>query len=182
MTMPTIRLPPYVMLDPQSLWHVSGLFSAALESMSLPSRLKMQNGDRQTMDGLISGLNINGNQNIAKLRMSIDQSTAPNGHHRSGRLATPGEKGDLRVPSQDRSISRAYGDEELGLATFDMDFFPTETGEQPSRQQSKKEPHVFGQAEAFRVREATGPRETNEEDEGYERARRRAVGLPLIHK
>ncbi|KAE9379258.1 tubulin nucleotide-binding domain-like protein [Stipitochalara longipes BDJ] len=182
MTMPTAKLPPYVMLDPKSPWHVSGLLSTALESMSLPSRLKIQNGRRQTMDGLISALNINGNQNIAKLRMSVDQSTALNGQYKPGGLAAPAESRDLRIPSQDRGVSSSHGDEKLDLITLDMDFFPAEVGEQTSRQQSNKEPHVFGQAEAFRVREAIGPQETNGEDEGYERARRRAAGLPLIHK
>jgi hypothetical protein len=182
MTMPTARLPPYVVLDPQSPWHVSGLLSAALESMSLPSRLKIQSGSRQTMDALISVLNVNGNQNIAKLRMSVDQSTALNGHNRPGRLATPVESRDPRVPSQERVVTRSHGDEKPDLAIFDMDFFPAETGEQISWQQRNKEPHVFGQAEAFRVQEVTSSQGTNAEDEGYERARRRAAGLPLIHK
>jgi hypothetical protein len=182
MTLPTTKLPAYVTVDPQSPWHVSGLLSAAFESMSLTSRLKIKNGSRQTMDGLISALNINGNQNIAKLRMSVDQTTALNGHHRSGRLAASTESKDSRVRSQDRSAHDSQADEETDLATFDMDFFPADTGEQISRQPSNKEPHVFGQAEGYRVREISDSQETNEEDEGYERARRRAAGLPLIQK
>jgi hypothetical protein len=134
------------------------------------------------MDGLISALNINGNQNIAKLRMSVDQTTAPNGHHRSGRLAAPTESRDSRVRSQDRRGHDAQADEETDLTTFDMDFFPADTGEQISRQRSNKEPHVFGQAEGYRVQEVSDSQETNEQDEGYERARRRAAGLPLIQK
>lgn len=184
LTLPTARLPPYVTVDPQSPWHVTGLLSAAFESMSLPSRLNMRNGIRQTMDILIGALNINGNQNIAKLRMSVDQATAPNGHHRPGRLAAPTESKDSRVPSQDRSVQDSKADREVDLTTFDMDFFPAETGEQTSRRQSNKEPHVFGQAEGYRVQdlEVAGSKETNEEDDGYERARRRAAGLPLIQK
>jgi hypothetical protein len=182
MTLPTARLPNYVTVDRQSPWHVSGLLSAALESMSLPSRLKTKYGSRKTIDRLISALNINGNQNIAKLRMSVDQKTAPNGHQGPGRLAAPTESRDSRVSYQDRSVrgSQAGGDSDLN--TFDMDFFPAETGEQISRRQSNKESHIFGQVEGYRVKEITDSQETSGEDEGYERARRRAAGLPLIQK
>ncbi|PMD23979.1 tubulin nucleotide-binding domain-like protein [Hyaloscypha hepaticicola] len=182
MTLPTAKLPPYVTIDPQSPWHVSGLLSAALESMSLPSRLKMTNGSRQTMDRLISALNINGNQNIAKLRMSVDQTAAPNGHHRPGRLDAPVESRDPRLRSQDRSDQNLPADGESALTTFDMDFFPVETGEQTRRRSSNKEPHVFGQAEGYRVPELPGSQKATEEDEGYDRARRRAAGLPLIQR
>ena len=182
MTLPTAKLPPYVTIDPQSPWHVSGLLSAALESMSLPSRLKMTNGSRQTMDRLISALNINGSQNIAKLRMSVDQTAAPNGHHRPGRLDAPAESRDPRLRSQDRSDQNLPADGESALTTFDMDFFPVETGEQTRRRSSNKEPHVFGQAEGYRVPELPGSQEATEEDEGYDRARRRAAGLPLIQR
>jgi hypothetical protein len=182
MTMPTAPLPSYVMVDSRSSWHVSGLLSAALESMSLPSRLRMKNGSRQTMDGLISALNINGNQNIAKLRMSVDQTTAQNGDRRSGKLSVPTESRDLRVRSQERGDHDLQADEEPELLTFDMDFFPAETGEQSRGLRTSKKTHVFGQSESYRVGNVTESKGTNEEDEGYERARRRAAGLPLIQK
>ena len=134
------------------------------------------------MDQLISALNINGNQNIAKLRMSVDQTAAPNGHHRPGRLDAPAESRDPRLRSQDRSDHKPPADGESALTTFDMDFFPVETGEQTRRRSSNKEPHVFGQAEGYRVPELPGSQEVNEEDEGYDRARRRAAGLPLIQR
>lgn len=181
MTLPTAKLPSYVTVDPQSPWHVSGLLSAALESMSLPSRLKMVRGSRQTMDGIISAVNVNGNQNIAKLRMSIDQNAAPNGHKRHGRLAVPTESRDLRVRSQERIIHDAQADE-TDVKIFDMDFFPEETGDQPRERRSDKETHVFGQAEGYRVQENIHSLQANEEEDGGERARRRAAGLPLIQK
>jgi hypothetical protein len=178
-SIPSAPLPSYVMVDPGSPWHVSGLLSAAIESMSLPSRLKIKNGSRQTMDGLINALNINGSQTIAKLRMSVDHTTALNSHYGQGRLSAPTESKDLRVPSQDRSIQ---ADLDADLATFDMDFFPAETGEQPKGRRSSNVPHVFGQAEYYRVGESNDSNGSNEKDEGYERARRRAAGLPLIQK
>lgn len=178
--MPTKVLPSYVMLDPRSQWHISGLFSTALESMTLPSRLKVQ---RETLDQLASALNVNGNQNIAKLRMSIDQTASLNGHHRPGRLEVRTESRDARVPSQGPGDSGnpILGEEDLSI--FDMDFFPSESVDYSRRQsRSVKIPHVFGQAETYRGEMKTGDEETNEEDEGPERARRRAAGLPVIHK
>jgi hypothetical protein len=179
MTMPSTVLPSYVMLDPHSQWHVSGLHSTALESMTLPSRLK---ATRETLDQLGSALNVNGNQNIAKLRMSIDQKVALNGHHLSGRLEVRAESRDMRVPSQERHNHTSDVPDENDLTTFDMDFFPTETGEQIRGRRSVKKPHVFGQAENYRGDEIPEDEKTNEEDEGYERARRRPAGLPVIHK
>jgi len=178
-TMPSTMLPSYVMLDPHSQWHVSGLLATALESMTLPSRLK---ATRETLDQLASALNVNGNQNIAKLRMSIDQKVGLSGHHRSGRLEVRAENRDMRVPSQERSNIIDNGPDENDLTTFDMDFFPTETVEQNRGRRSIKKPHVFGQAENYRGDEDPQDEKANEEDEGYERARRRAAGLPVVHK
>ena len=79
-------LPNYVMIDTKSRWHVGGLLSTAYETMTLPSRLRLGNGSRASLDELVNVLNVNGNQNIAKVRMSIDQKDAPNGHHGSARL------------------------------------------------------------------------------------------------
>jgi Tubulin domain len=182
MTLPTARLPTYVTVDRQSQWHVSGLLSTAFESVSLLSRLKTKNGNRQTMDSLVNALNINGNQNIAKLRMSVDQTTALNGHHIPGKLTAPPASRDSRVPSQARSFRGSQTSENSDLTAFDMEFFPEETGEQIGGRQSNKEPHVFGQVEGYRVKEIIESQETSGEDGGYERKRQRAAGLPLIQK
>jgi len=180
MTMPSKVLPTYVMLDPRSQWHISGLFSTALESMTLPSRLKAK---RETLDQLGSALNVNGNQNIAKLRMSIDYETPLNHQQRPGRLEVRAESQDARVPSQDRSSDSNSISEENDLSIFDMDFFPLESVDHNrGRNHKAKKPHVFGQAETYRGYEKMGALEANNEDEGPRRAHRRAAGLPLIHK
>lgn len=180
MTMPS-TLPSYVTMDTHSPWHISGLLSTALESMTLPSRLK--NG-RETLDQLASALNVNGNQNIAKLRMSIDQKTALNEHHdrlgRPERLEVRAQSRDTRMPSRERITAEAPGEEEL--TTFDMDFFPAETVEPTRGRRTTKKVHIFGQAETYRGEEDQEVEQANNEDEGYERARRRAAGLPVIHK
>jgi hypothetical protein len=183
MIIPSAVLPSYIMIDPMSQWHVSALLATALESMTLPSRLKLQNGGRETIDQLTSALNINGNQNIAKLRMSIDQEKALNGHSNAVLLNSQSQAEDLRAPLQERRAANTYTDEHNNEPeTFDMEFFPSDTGEQLRGRRDIKKPHVFGQAEYHRSDEAEDGRNTNEVDEGHERARRRAAGLPIIQK
>ena len=182
--MPSI-LPGYVTVDPKSQWHVSGLLSTALESMTLPSRLKLRDGTRETLDHLSGALNVNGNQNIAKLRMSVDHTPVPavNGHNRPGRLEVRAQSRDPRVPSQDRAGKESDGD---GLTTFDMDLFPAEIAEESRGRRTTQTAHVFGQAENYRGDEekikALKVIESSDEDEGFERARRRAAGLPVIQR
>lgn len=185
--LPLKALPAYVVIDPNSQWHVSALLATAWESMTLPSRLKLQDGGRETIDQLTSALNINGNQNIAKLRMSIDQPQVINGRHEPGRLNPHSREGDMRAPLQERRVTGAVtAGHEYELRTLDMDLFPSETGEQVRGCRTTKRPHVFGQAEYHRSDEKGVADDANEMHwemgEGYERARRRAAGLPIIQK
>lgn len=176
-------LPSYVMIDQQSKWHVGGLLSTAFETMTLPSRLKLQNASRESLDQLVNVLNVNGNQNIAKIRMSIDQKSAPNGRHRSARLEVRAQSRDPRLPSQERRVEEFLSPEDKELKTFDMDFFPAEAGEQSRGRRAVKEPHVFGQAETYRADDQKESKvEDTDEEAGHERARRRAAGLPIIQK
>lgn len=161
---------------------MSALLSTAIETMTLPSRLKGQNSSRETLDQLVNALNINGNQNIAKLRMSIDQKKALNGHSRPGRsLEVGSQSNDARMPSQDRRADDSHDEGEDEVSTFDMEFFPSESLEQNRGRRNPKKPHVFGQAESHRSEKTTRNGAT-EEDQGFQRARRRAAGLPIIQK
>jgi len=178
MAMPSAMLPSYVTMDSHSQWHVSGLLSTALESMTLPSRLKI---NRQTLDQLANTLNVNGGQNIAKIRLSIDQKSALNGHQPPSRLEVRAQSRDTRMPSQERPAGDNAPNED-DVTTLDMDFFPTEAAEQSRGRSLSKKVHVFGQAETYRGDEDPNLEDTNEENEGRERARRRAAGLPVIHK
>lgn len=180
-TVPSAKLPSYVSMDINSPWHVSALLSTAIETMTLPSRLKAQDSSRETLDQLVNALNVNGNQNIAKLRMSIDQKKALNGHSRPGRLEV-GSQSDTRMPSQDRRANEVRDEEQEEVSTFDMEFFPAESIEQNRGRRHLKKPHVFGQAESHRVSDEATNDEATGEDEGFERARRRAAGLPIIQK
>jgi len=181
MAIPSGALPSYVMLDPHSQWHVSGLLSTAMESMSLPSRLKIQDSARQTFDQLSNALNVNGHQTITKLRMSVDQKTSLNGHGQSAVVEEGAQIPDSRIPPGNGHAAASSNEEEEKPKIFDMDFFPTETGEQPRGHRTKK-PHVFGQTENFRSDHDLEETNIIGDDGGHERARRRAAGLSITQR
>lgn len=181
--LPSAHLPSYVIIDTHSEWHRSALISTALESMTLSTRLRMYQSSRETLDQVTSALNINGNQNIAKLRMSVDQKAGLNGDRRLRR--PEGQSKDARVPSQDRNFDDwSNPSKEDDVMTFDMDFFSTETGEQSRGRRNTKKNHVFGQSENYRKNGNKTEEYINdeEEDEGHVRARQRAAGLPIVHR
>jgi hypothetical protein len=177
--LPSAALPSYTAVDPKSNWHVSALFATALESMTLPSRLKLQNSSRETIDELTSAININGNQNIAKLQMSIDQKepTKDSSHQ------VLSSQGDMRAPSQERrgasNIVATTNDEPNSL---DIGLFPSDGAQQSREQRNTKSSHIFGQAEYHRSDEDNPQKAISYADEGHERARRRAAGLPIVEK
>lgn len=176
-------------MDRRSPWHVSALFATALESMTLPARLKPMNGIRYSLDELAASLNVNGNQNIAKLQMSIssrisdEETNGTNGvsvDARPGRLDVRNGGKDTRIPSQDgRAV--AMPTVENDEVPFDMDLFPSEEPNVGRRRPSNKRSHTFGQVEAYRGEDAADVHEPDDFD-GQERARRRAAGLPIVHK
>lgn len=189
MTVPSDNLPAYVTLDRNSLWHVSGLISTALESMTLPSRLKAKDGTRETLDDLAAVLNVNGNQNIAKLQMSIrptSKSAQQDNHGRSGRLAVHGQDADLRTPFREGWRDEVEMSGEAASNPMDIDFFPSNEPNQDRRRQKSKTMHIFGEVQNFRGHEDELPENYVEEVkhgvDGRDRARRRAASLPILHR
>lgn len=192
MTIPaTAAMPSYVHLDRRSVWHASALLSTAMESITLPSRLKAQNGVRQSLDDIAASLNVNGNQNIAKLRMSVAPASKVNGTSKAHISPTNGTNGnsDMRLPTHERLNAYASFEDHTkdnkknDLEVLDIDFFPSEEFNQARGRILGKKPHVFGQAEISRANpNSSTPVPTNEEDDGQERARRRAAGLPVVNR
>ncbi|RDL40682.1 Tubulin nucleotide-binding protein [Venustampulla echinocandica] len=180
-SMPSASLPQYVRLSQQSQWQISGLLSVAMESIALPSRLKIHNSNRATLDQLANSINVNGNQTIAKLSLSIDQKSTTNGHHLPVLPHEQASDGDLRIPSRENQDADLSFKDVDDIKDLDMDFFPTESG-QELRGRRNKRFHVFGQTKISRTTEDVKQSDTFGEDEGFERARRRAVGLPIIQK
>ncbi|KAI8958976.1 tubulin nucleotide-binding domain-like protein [Daldinia sp. FL1419] len=88
LALPETPLPPSVRLDPSSTWHVTALLAAAMESITLYTRLKTT--DRaysSNLGNMTDLLNVFGKQTIANLEMSISepQKSTPNGTNRLGR-------------------------------------------------------------------------------------------------
>lgn len=151
--------------------------------MTLPSRLKVQNSSLQRLDEFENALNINGNQNIAKLRMSIEKKPETNDHSHSSRPEIPAHSRDTRLPSQERGSDEPRHLDGGDLRVFDMNLFPEADEVQSSRGRGRsKRRHVFGQLESYRGNEDIEDEIGYDEDDGTMRARQRAAGLPLVHK
>lgn len=96
-------------LDASSPWHVSALLASAVESVTLPSRMR-DPARRETLSGLAEALNTMGKQSVAGLQMSVDHS----GSEKPG-----GERGDIRM--------RTLSEEELAEGVqLDMRFTPSD--------------------------------------------------------
>lgn len=173
---------------------MSALFSTAVESITLPSRLKSAT-NRETLDTLAAALNINGKQNIAKLQMSLvpESSNSVDGSN----FDVSGKAGDRRLPSH--LISRVNGNghssgihssnlteddnnEDLALESLDIDFFPSSPPTTSRQRLTPKKLHIFGQAETYRG-DLNSNKTSHETDyDGHSRAIRRAAGLPILHR
>lgn len=67
---PSPRLRNILSLDTSSSWHTSALLSAAIESATLPSRVK-DAANRDTLGDVADRLNVHGKQTVANLQMSF---------------------------------------------------------------------------------------------------------------
>lgn len=64
------RLRSVLDFDARSQWHTSALLSAAVESATLPSRLK-DGANRDSLGNMADSLNVHGKQTVANLQMSF---------------------------------------------------------------------------------------------------------------
>ncbi|KAK0646632.1 tubulin domain-containing protein [Cercophora newfieldiana] len=163
-------LPGTVSLDHTSPWHASALLASAMESITLPSRLK-DRANRDTLSGMADTLNAMGKQTIAGLQMSF---TSPS--------SSPSENHD---PHQ-RKNNKLTEDELTEGVTLDIKFTPTDQLD-PSRRNgfhSIKTPKVFSQLVALRGYPASedvdGVTEMEMEQEAHDfRRRRRNPSEPI---
>lgn len=134
-------LPPYVSLDGSSRWHTSALAAAAMESMTLPTRLRSDETSRATFDNLESTLNGDGMRRIAACSLSIrdpaslEESAQPNGHSDS-RMTN----GHLENEDEQRQ------DQNLDIDLFPQ-LVPTNTS---NRDRNARRPHTFSKIESLR--------------------------------
>lgn len=149
------NLPDYVNLDTTSEWYTSALLCSAMESATLPTRVRASGGQQGSMALLEAALNTTGKQTIFELRSSVDREPEiqVNGHTNSN--------------EHDRATIFVHEDSEpeISASTFDIAYIDglTTSGD-----------HKFGQVEIHRhsVRsgtfsstlEAVAPRRTQDEE------------------
>lgn len=182
LAIPSLGLPSYLQLTRGSLWQTSALLSTALESMTLPSRLRPGGGRRGHLNDMEAALNVNGNQRIANVQMSITDPSVLKHKQLAGGNAYDDR---MRGSNTDRPLKE---DQFLAsYASLDMDFFCGEAQDTSSnglRAPKGKRHQVFGQVESVRGNVGnTGDTGRDQEDEvGETRKRRRLAALPLIEK
>lgn len=177
MSIPPTQLPQYVHIDRYSQWHTSALLSAALESITLPTRLKHDTQKHGFVGDLEAALNVNGNQRIAQLQCSIlDPNHSP--------LITTHGSTDDRVPSGSNCILVEEDGHNLADSKLDMNFsWSNARSISPLLTQHNKSDHVFGAVENTRTKiEIAKDEETDKDNINYARKRRRSAGLPVIER
>ena len=177
LSMPTALLPKYVHLDRNSQWHTSALMSTAVESMTLPSRLRSDIQRRGLLSDLEAALNINGNQRIAQLQCSIvdPEIKTPK--------STDAKRNSDHRASSDTSWALIGEDGLEGTnAGLDIDLSCSDTRSSlsfTSRHQASD--HTFAQVENLRS-EIEVDEEAQGDESAYAHKRRRFAALVVVQK
>ncbi|KAI4105680.1 MAG: hypothetical protein L6R37_002579 [Teloschistes peruensis] len=171
-------IPPYLSIDRSSQWHVAGLLSTTVESMTLPTRQKPGLLKRGLLHDFEASLNSNGNQRIAELQCSIvDKSRNRSNEHASSTAAS-----DSRMPDSNH-LGLVYEDEvEKANSKLDISFMSSDTSQTAlSLRQWEKSNHVFAKVES--IRGFTFVEEAHDEEEAAtSRKGRRLASLPMVEK
>jgi hypothetical protein len=140
-TLPDV-LPSYINLNASSKWHTSALQLLAMESMTLPTRLRLGQQGRSSFADIETLLNNDGNRRVAQLNMSIkdpaDLEGETNGH------AT---QHDSRMNGYTNG-NHSHDDAET--KDLDIDMQPKTANLTGERGPSKSRTHVFSQLQSLR--------------------------------
>ena len=133
--------PSYVSgFDSSSKWHTAALQVAAMESMTLPTRLKQGESGRATFDDIENTISNGGKRIIAELGLTLgDPATlaaAPNGHGAH----------DVRVNGHTREENLA-DDESVSES---LDITTPRVQDLDGRRQAPNSTTIFGQAQTLR--------------------------------
>lgn len=169
------HLPSYVSLDAFSQWSTSALQAAAIESTTLPTRLRSAQSGRATVDTLETTLNGDGNRRIAGLSLSASVTSLTSGP----RAANHRTNGDERMSNgiTEHGEDQSNEPEEI----LDIDFFPhvSASSASESRRQSRtSNPQIFSKVSTIRSETAS------DHDDGQDttETRRRQYGGPRTSK
>ncbi|KAL8690066.1 MAG: hypothetical protein Q9218_004405 [Villophora microphyllina] len=170
--------PPYLNIDQSSQWHVAGLLSMAVESMTLPSRQKPGTVRGGFLGDFEAALNSNGNQRIAELQCRVVDGAHE--HAVGSKVSQAGS--DSRVPNTDYQ-GLVYEDEvEKANNKLDMSFLSSDSSQTAlSLRQWEKANHVFAKVESVRGL-ALAAQDNDEEEQATSRKRRRLASLPVVEK
>jgi len=150
------RLPKSILLDPASEWHRSALLVAAIESVTLPSRLKDQ-ANRDTLGSMADTLNAMGKQTVASLQMSFTPSAAD-------------DEPEVPRPSLD-------SDDPYERRRLDVDFSASDMGEADGRANGHhKQPKLFSE---LTVQRGYGKEDEMDVDQDERMPRRRNLSEPV---
>ncbi|KAK4575083.1 mtDNA inheritance, partitioning of the mitochondrial organelle [Recurvomyces mirabilis] len=137
------KLPAYLNLDATSRWHTAALQAASVESLTLPTRLRMTaESGRATFDRMETALSNEGNRRIGATALSLGQPEVQNGismtnGHRDSRMSN----GVVHEDADDA------GEQQEKL---DMDLSPSFDIAGMSAGPSNARPHVFGKTRLLR--------------------------------
>ena len=178
-SIPSTQLPQYVHLDRCSQWHTSALLSVALESITLPTRLRHDATKRGFFNDLEAALNVNGNQRIAQLQCSV-----LNPDNLTPAKAIAHGIDDDRTPLGSNHVLVEDAEVELVEPMLDMDLSCGETrSTSPLATKHDSSDHVFGLVENKRINVEVRKHDGAGEDEvACARKRRRFAGLPVMEK
>ena len=146
----------------------------AVESMTIPSRLRPHQSKRGLLGDMESILNVNGKQRVASLQWSIHNPTRPNG----SAAALARSSHDQRVPGSNTRNTPAEDDLQEANAGYDVDL---SGGETMTSSYGRANEHIFARVESLRDR---GQHEAgvNNEDGDAGQKRRRLAGVPTVQR
>lgn len=186
------NVPPYLALDRQSEWHNSANVASAMESITLPSRLRHHHDTICTLDRMEATLDTNGAQKIARLQCSINVKADADWDDRNPEWERLQSR-DARLSSSRKNIANptdglkrvGMNSPNAGLPDFDLDFLPWNSLNYKGK--TLKTAHTFGYVEIDRG--GSAPNEVGntavderEEEKGLGRKRRRLAELPNMER
>jgi hypothetical protein len=135
-------LPSYVNLNPVNDWTSSALIATAIETVTLPSRLRDSGGRQASLSLLEDMLNTNGRQNVFELAAGVPWRTSSAQENDSAGQARPGFSNGHANPSA-ANPPQANRESMPAQHTPDLDIkYATKLSQQPPG----TDPHIFSQA------------------------------------
>ena len=187
MTTRTRGLPIYVSMNNTSEWHTSALLATAIDSVTLPLRLKGDEQSRVTFNNFEAAINTNENQHIAQLQVSIRdphalQELVKKQHGKQGPAPQDGRMPNARS-GKAMLAEDSVLDNSNGISDPDLDLMPDHvqiTAFQAEK--SQKPAHVFGRIDSLRGPFHDNGGQVNAEEEDYARKRRRIAGECVVER